>query len=72
MTNYSGERGHPIWFSRKLFLEFLALPPSSPANTVTRAHRAETEFIDVDDLGVTANIDDPAAYDRLMRSEAGG
>jgi CTP:molybdopterin cytidylyltransferase MocA len=46
--------------------EFLALALTAPANQVTRAHRGETEFIDVDDPGVVADIDDPAAYERLL------
>jgi molybdenum cofactor cytidylyltransferase len=66
IPRYAGERGHPIWFRRDLVPEFLALPLSSPANQVTRAHRAETEFVDVDDPGVVADIDDPPAYERLL------
>ena len=66
IPRYLGERGHPIWFRRDLIPEFLALPFSAPANRVTRAHRAETEFIDVEDPGVIADIDDPPAYERLL------
>lgn len=66
IPRYSGERGHPILVRRELIPEFLALPPDAPANRVTRAHRAETEFIDVDDPGVVADIDDPAAYRELL------
>lgn len=66
IPRYAGERGHPIWFRRDLIPEFLALPLTAPANQVTRAHRGETEFIDVDDRGVVADIDDPAAYERLL------
>lgn len=71
IPRHEGERGHPIWFRRDLIPEFLALPLTAPANQVTRAHRAETEFIDVNDAGVTADIDDPAAYEQLLvRSRA--
>jgi molybdenum cofactor cytidylyltransferase len=66
IPRFAGERGHPIWFRRDLIPEFLAVPLDAPANQVTRAHRARTEFIDVDDFGVTADIDDPAAYARLL------
>lgn len=66
IPRYQGERGHPVWFRRDLLPEFLALPLTAPANQVTRAHRAETEFIDVDDPGVIADIDDPAAYEQLL------
>jgi CTP:molybdopterin cytidylyltransferase MocA len=61
----SERRGHPIWFHRELISEFLALPETGAARDVVRAHAAETEFIDVDDPGVLADIDDPAAYRAL-------
>ena len=36
-----------------------------PANAVVRGHAAQTEFLDLDDAGVTADIDDPDAYRNL-------
>ena len=66
IPRHSGERGHPIWFRKDLIREFLALPLSAPANQVTRAHRAEPEFVDLEDPGVIADIDDPPAYERLL------
>lgn len=65
-----GRRGHPIWFSSALIPEFLALPPTGAARDVVRAHAAETEFVDVDDPGILADIDDPAAYRMLTGVEA--
>ena len=70
IPRYKAERGHPIWFSRELIPEFLAVPLDAAANTVTRAHRAETEFLDLDDPGITADIDTPEAY-RALLAEAG-
>ena len=66
IPRFAGERGHPIWFRRELIAEFLAVPAGGAANQVTRAHRAETEFLDVDDPGVVADIDDPLAYRELL------
>jgi CTP:molybdopterin cytidylyltransferase MocA len=63
---YQGRRGHPIWFSRDLIAEFLALPEDGAARDVVRAHAADTEFVDVDDRGVVADIDNPEDYARLM------
>ncbi|HUB34708.1 MAG TPA: nucleotidyltransferase family protein [Bryobacteraceae bacterium] len=60
-----GRRGHPIWFSAELIPEFLALPTTGAARDVVRAHAAETEFFDLDDPGILADIDDPAAYRAL-------
>lgn len=65
IPRYSSERGHPIWFSRELIPELLAIPTGGAANEVVRAHRAETEFLDLDDPGVVADIDDPEAYRQL-------
>ena len=67
VSRYRGERGHPIWFSRELIAEFLAIPEGGAANAVVRGHAAETEFLDLDDPGITADIDDPEAYRNLTR-----
>ena len=60
-----GRRGHPIWFGRELIAEFLELPVNGAAREIVRSHAAETEFLDVDDAGILADIDDPEAYSRL-------
>ena len=65
IPRHNGERGHPIWFSRELIPEFLAIPAGGAANQVVRGHRAETEFLDLDDPGIVADIDDPEAYRQL-------
>ncbi len=64
----AGRRGHPIWFARDLIPEFLALPADGAARDVVRAHAGETVFLDVDDPGILADIDDPAAYRSLIGS----
>lgn len=66
IPRFAGERGHPVWISRALFPELLAVPPDGAARDVIRAHRAETEFLDVEDPGVVADIDDPQAYRELV------
>jgi molybdenum cofactor cytidylyltransferase len=68
VPRYGDSRGHPVWFSRQLIPEFLALPPTGAAREVVRLHLAETAFLDVDDPGILADIDDPAAYRALMGS----
>lgn len=66
VPRYQGKRGHPVWISRELFAEFLALGDDGAARDVVRAHAGETEFVDVDDPGIVADIDDAEAYRRLM------
>jgi molybdenum cofactor cytidylyltransferase len=63
-----GRRGHPIFFSRPLLAEFLALPPDASAREVVDRHAADVEYIDVDDPGILQDIDDPEAYRRLVAS----
>ena len=65
VPRHLGRRGHPIWFSRELVAEFLGLPDNGAARDIVRSHAARTEFLDVDDAGILADIDDPAAYGRL-------
>jgi molybdenum cofactor cytidylyltransferase len=62
VPRFGNRRGHPIWFSRELIPEFLALPENGAARDVVRSHAAETEFLDVDDPGILADIDDAEAY----------
>jgi len=69
VPRYQGRRGHPIWFSRDLIPEFLGIPPDSAARDIVRAHAAETEFLDVNDPGVVADIDDAVAYRALTGVE---
>ena len=65
VPRYGADRGHPIWFSRALIPEFLAIPPGGAANDVVHRHRGETQFLDLNDPGIVADIDDPDAYRRL-------
>ena len=70
VPRYHGRRGHPIWFSRAIIPEFLALPVTGAARDVVRSHEAETEFLDVDDPGILADIDDPETYRGLTGAGA--
>jgi molybdenum cofactor cytidylyltransferase len=66
IPRYQGKRGHPIWFSQALIPEFLALPPDGAARDVVHHHFAEAEFLDLEDSGIVADIDDPQAYRELV------
>jgi molybdenum cofactor cytidylyltransferase len=65
VPRYQGHRGHPIWFSKELIPEFLAIPETGAARDVVRRHAAETEFLDTGDPGILADIDDAEAYRKL-------
>jgi molybdenum cofactor cytidylyltransferase len=71
VPRYQDRRGHPIWFSRALIPEFLALGPDDAARDVVRRRSAETEFLDLGDPGILADIDDREAYDALISRPRG-
>lgn len=66
IPRWDGRRGHPIWISKRLVPEFLALPAGSSARDVVTQHASEIAYIDVDDPGILADVDDPAAYASLL------
>ena len=70
VPRYADSRGHPIWFSRALIQEFLDIPVGRAANEVVHRHKTATEFLDLDDPGIIADIDDPEAYGKLTRARA--
>jgi molybdenum cofactor cytidylyltransferase len=70
VPRFEGRRGHPVWFSRALIAQFLALPANGAARDVVYSHVEETEYLDVDDPGIVADIDDPAAYRELIGAGA--
>lgn len=65
VPRFGGHNGHPVYFHSRLMGEFLELPPDSQAKQVMRRHAPETRYVDVNDPGVLADIDDPEAYRRL-------
>jgi molybdenum cofactor cytidylyltransferase len=70
VPRYRAKRGHPIWFSRELIPEFLALPSDGPARDVVARHVDRTEYLDVDDPGIVADIDSPEDYRALIGAGA--
>ena len=62
------KRGHPVFAVRSLAEELLALPPTGQARDVVHGHRAQTEYVNVDDPGILTDVDDLEAYRKLMRS----
>ncbi|MBW3534583.1 MAG: nucleotidyltransferase family protein [Gemmatimonadetes bacterium] len=61
---HDGRRGHPVLLSRALFPELLEGGLDEGARTVLRRHAEALREVEVDDPGILADIDDPAAYRR--------
>ena len=70
VPRYRAKRGHPIWFSRDLIREFLALPPDGVARDVVARHVDRTSYLDLDDPGIVADIDSPEDYRALLGDRA--
>ena len=68
IPRFQGRRGHPIFFGRELIPRFLALPPDSQARDVVNRYRDSVRYVDVDDPGILDDVDDPAAYSRLLET----
>jgi molybdenum cofactor cytidylyltransferase len=68
IPRFQSRRGHPIYFQRELVSEFLALPADSQAKVVVSRHADRIRYADVDDPGILDDVDDPAAYRRLLES----
>lgn len=64
----NGKRGHPVFAAPGIAAEILALPASGQARDVVHRHVDRTEYVDVDDPGILADIDDPEAYRRLLET----
>ncbi len=71
VPRYHGRRGHPIWFSRELDPRVPGAPRDRRgARRGAQPRRAKREFLDLDDPGILADIDDPEAYRGLTGAGA--
>jgi molybdenum cofactor cytidylyltransferase len=66
VPTYGGEHGHPVCIARALADELLTLPVSAMASDVIHKYVSRTSYIEVDDRGVTTDVDDPEAYAGLL------
>lgn len=69
VPRHRGKRGHPVIFSRRLFSELLNAPMDEGAKAVVNAHRADTLEIEVEDVGITLDIDTPELYRQHVKGE---
>ena len=57
---YRGQRGHPVGLARRFHEDLLALKGEAGARAIVAANPDRVTLIDVDDPGVTKDIDTPA------------
>jgi molybdenum cofactor cytidylyltransferase len=65
-ASHQGEHGHPVLFKRAVFDELRAADPSVGARAIVRADPRRVRDVEVDEPGVTVDIDTPADYFRVF------
>jgi molybdenum cofactor cytidylyltransferase len=65
-ATYAGHHGHPVVFKRAVFGELRSADPDVGAKAVVRSNPARVLDVDVEDAGVTMDVDTPADYERLF------
>jgi molybdenum cofactor cytidylyltransferase len=66
IPEHAGKHGHPMLIGRELIEAFLQHPASSNAQEILHAHADRIDYVEVDDLRVTANVDTPDDYASLQ------
>ena len=64
---HRGRHGHPVLFKREVFDELRAADPGLGAKAVVRADPRRVLDVEVDEPGVTSDVDTPEDYERLFR-----
>jgi molybdenum cofactor cytidylyltransferase len=67
IPRYHGKRGHPVCARRSLIAQFLALPPTAETRAIVNRHEERIRYVDVDDAGVLADVDDLEAYRKIAQ-----
>ena len=67
LPTYHGRRGHPVLFAASLFDELRAAPPDVGARYVVRQHAADVLEVPSAEEGILLNINDPTAYEKILR-----
>jgi molybdenum cofactor cytidylyltransferase len=64
IARYGGRRGHPVMFDRSVFGELLSAPEGEGARYVVNADPSRVAYVDLDDPGVSLDLDTPADLER--------
>ncbi|HWE49495.1 MAG TPA: nucleotidyltransferase family protein [Bryobacteraceae bacterium] len=71
IPRFQGKRGHPVLVRRRIFEEFLAEPLTAKVRDTIDRHAAAIDYIEVEDPGISDDIDNPQLYESLLAREAG-
>ena len=65
IPRYHGRRGHPVGVARTALADFTSLPPTAETRAAIDAHPDRIAYVDVNDPGILADIDDLEAYQKI-------
>jgi molybdenum cofactor cytidylyltransferase len=65
IARHAGRRGHPVIFARALFKELLDAPEDEGARAVVNRDPARVVYVEVDDPGVTLDLDTPSDLEKV-------
>lgn len=72
VPTYEGRHGHPVVFSARLFDELRAAPLEVGARYVVRRHADDILQVPTREEGVLLNINDRAAYEKVLATQPPG
>jgi molybdenum cofactor cytidylyltransferase len=64
---YQGKRGNPVLLDRSVFSEVMALEGDVGCRAIFSNHLEDILKVEVEDMGVLLDMDDPADYERLKQ-----
>jgi CTP:molybdopterin cytidylyltransferase MocA len=67
IPKYRGKRGHPVCVAGSLKREFEILAPTEETRVVVNRHGDAIRYLELDDAGVLADVDNPEAYRALTK-----
>jgi molybdenum cofactor cytidylyltransferase len=70
IPSFQGKHGHPTFLTRELIGAFLDAPATSNAREIQHQHQEHLAYVDVNDPLVSANIDTPEDYQKLVATAA--
>jgi molybdenum cofactor cytidylyltransferase len=67
VPTYQGERGNPVLLHRSVFSEAMVLEGDVGCRAIFANHLEGISKVEVEDMGVLLDLDDPADYERLKQ-----
>ena len=68
IPSYQHRRGHPVLYSSSLFQEIISTFPEHGARSILDLHKAEIEYVNVDDPGIRIDIDTRDEYEQALHA----